>query len=495
MNRLITATFLNLAAVGVCIAEKDSQDEWIGPIKQAESTLRQKMRVENGPQEIHALLTEGTWGGLGQRFLLVYNDHAVLHCEDGNGRTRERDLTKDELTGLCGWLSTNKVEELPQFDEGGADGIQYEYFHVQRDGHEHRVFMNNPPTAPIGAGAVFFGGKPVPNRKLYGELTQRMLKLDRAPMRVIYQTLEKIPGFRVVYAKENGEVTGLADRNGQLFAGVSISNDKPIQWHGVSGTGLSDKSETAAANPVQADIPGYYNWRKVDLVIYQGRSTDRKLLWAGQRQKDKLEGLWISSATAEPELLERGVFAEAVASPGGEWIVAAKTAPGKMWDVPNGVVRIHLPDKKMFNVDLPPADNFDPVAWIEARKRVLLYRQRDRQDWKAGPEKPEFYLLDPVTGATQKIEGEMRPFFDARRNELQPTGKPNEFWAALHSSVVDPKLQTTTIGRFDAYNFRFTPVLKFPDMHFDSSNFFVDQAAHTIWLAVNGDLLRLSLPN
>src|SRR5204863_3462768 len=82
-----------------------------------------------------------------------------LHCEDGNGRTRERDLTKDELTSLRRWLSTNKVDELPEFDEGAADGIQYEYFHVQRDGHQHRVFMNNPPTAPIGAGAVFFGGK------------------------------------------------------------------------------------------------------------------------------------------------------------------------------------------------------------------------------------------------------------------------------------------------------------------------------------------------
>ena len=43
----------------------------------------------------------------------------------------------------------------------------------------------------------------------------------------------------------------------------------------------------------------------------------------------------------------------------------------------------------MFNVDLPPADNFDPVAWIEARKRALIYRQRD-PDGKAGPEKPEF---------------------------------------------------------------------------------------------------------
>ena len=492
MNRLITATFLGLTAAGVCIAEKDSQGEWVGPIRQAESKLRQKIRGENGPQEIYALLTEGTWGGLGQRFLFVFNDRAVLHCEDGNGRTRERDLTKDELTSLHRWLSTNKVDELPEFDEGAADGIQYEYFHVQRDGHQHRVFMNNPPTAPIGAGAVLFGGTPVPNRKLYGELTQRMLKLDQAPMRVIYESREKIPGFRVVHTREDGEVTALANRNGQLFTGVSISDDKPIQWHAVSETGLSDKSEPGAAALFQAEIPGYYNWRKIDLVIPQGPSAGRKLLWAGQRQKDKLEALWMSSATGEPELLQRGVFAEAVASPGGEWIVAAKTPPGKMWDVPNGVVRIHLPDKKMFNVDLPPADNFDPVVWVEARKRVLLYRQRDR-DGNAGPAMPEFYLLDPITGATNKIEGEMRPFFDARRHALQPTGKPNEFWAALHSSIVDPKLKTTTIGRFDSYNFRFEPVLTFPGVEFDSSHFFVDESKRLIWVNVNGDLLRLSL--
>ena len=312
-------------------------------------------------------------------------------------------------------------------------------------------------------------------------------------MRVIYQSLEKLPGFRVVHAKENGEVTALTNRNRQLFAGVSISDDKPIQWHAVNETGLSDKSEPGAADPSQADIPGYDNWRKVDLVIPQGPSAARKLLWAGQRQKDKLEALWISSATGEPELLERGVFAEAVASSGGEWIVAAKTPPGKMWDVPNGVIRIHLPDRKMFNVDLPPADNFNPVAWIEARKRALIYRQRD-PDGKAGPEKPEFYLLNPITGATEKVEGEMRPFFDARRRELQPTGKPNEFWAALHRSIIDPKLCMTTLGRFDSHNFRFTPMLTFPDVEFDSSSFFVDQPNHLVWIAVNGDLLRLELP-
>jgi len=477
----------------VAIAATDSHDEWVGPIEQAESRLREQMRGENGPQEIYALLTEGTWGGLGQRFIWVFNDRAVLHCEDGNGRTRERDLKKDELTTLRRWLSTNRVNELPQFDEGAADGIQYEYFHVQRDGHENRVLMNNPPTAPIGAGAVFFGGKPAPNRKLYSELTQRMLKLDQAPMRVIYQSLDKIPGFRVVHAKENGEVTALANHKGQLFAGVSISDDKPIQWHAVNETGLSDKSESDASDSFQADIPGYYNWRKIDVMISEGPLTGKRL-WAGRRTKDDLEALWISGKGGEPELLARGVFGQTVICPGGQWIVAAKTPSGKMWDVPNGIVRIHLADKKMFNVDLPPADNFDPVSWIEARSRVLLYRQRDLEDWKAGPEKPEFYLLEPITGATEKLEGEMRPFFDARRRELRPTGKPNEFWAALHRSIIDPKLRMTTIGRFDTDNFRFTPALAFPDVEFDSSSFFVDQPNHLVWIAVNGDLLRLALP-
>ena len=134
-----------------------------------------------------------------------------------------------------------------------------------------------------------------------------------------------------------------------------------------------------------------------------------------------------------------------------------------------------------------------PSRGLKREGQCCLYRQRDLQDWKAGPEKPEFYLLDPIAGATEKVEGEMRPFFDERRRKLQPTEKPNEFWAALHRSIIDPKLRTTTIGRFDSHNFRFTPVLTFPDVDFDSSSFFVEQPNHLVWIAVNGDLLRLAL--
>ena len=163
-------------------------------------------------------------------------------------------------------------------------GSRTRYFHVQRDGHEHHVFMNNPLTAPIGSGAVFFGGKPAPKRKLYGELTQRMLKLDQAPMLVTYQSLQQIPGFRVVHAKESGEITSLANSSGQLFAGVSISDDRPIQWHAVHDSGLSHKSELRPYDPFQADIPGYYNWHKADLMISEGRLAGKRL-WAGRERR------------------------------------------------------------------------------------------------------------------------------------------------------------------------------------------------------------------
>ena len=167
--------------------------------------------------------------------------------------------------------------------------------------------MNNPLTAPIGSGAVFFGGKPAPKRKLYGELTQRMLKLDQAPMLVTYQSLQQIPGFRVVHAKESGEITSLANSNGQLFAGVSISDDRLIQWHAVHDSGLSHKSELRPYDPFQADIPGYYNWHKADLMISEGRLAGKRL-WAGRRKKDDLEAIWVSGESGKPDLLAPGVF-------------------------------------------------------------------------------------------------------------------------------------------------------------------------------------------
>ncbi|HYR22835.1 MAG TPA: hypothetical protein VEP30_07935 [Chthoniobacterales bacterium] len=464
-----------------------------GEISRTEKELKRFFHEPNPPREIYALLSEGNFGSDGQRALFVYDERNVLRCSDGNGRMREREVSKAEFTTMRDWINKNNVADLPPYNEGAMDGIQLQYVHAAPDTGE-RVFMNNPPGGPMGAAKVQPGiTEPRPDPIVYAELTRRMLKLNEVPMTVVYPKLKKLEGYRVVHAKEDGEISSLRFRNGQLYAGVSVSYDKPLEWRLVKRDQLSDQFEMEATDPLERKFyPDYLDWEDRAANVHEGKYAGKRL-WPGTRQKDKVDALWASETQGEPELIVRGEFYKPLICPGDEWLIAAKSN-GHGWAEPNGIVRIHLPDKKMFDVDLPAADNFDWVAWIEAKKRVLLYRQRDPEG-KAGPEKPEFYLLDPVTGAHEKVEGEMRPFFDAGRHELQPTGKPNEFWAALHSSVVDPKLTTTAIGRFDSYNFRFTPVLEFPDMHFESASFYVDKETKIIWLAVNGDLLGFSSPD
>jgi hypothetical protein len=268
------------------------------------------------------------------------------------------------------------------------------------------------------------------------------------------------------------------------------SDDKPVEWHRVTESGLMNEF-VAEKTEIDPTVNQYETDKGYD--VYEEPLTGRRLQAEFASMGNRKDGLWALRKHEKAELIAEGVFGRPVLCLSGEWIVVAKTPTGKMWNVPNGVVRIHLPDKRMFDVDLPPADNFDPVAWIEARKRVLLYRQRD-PDGKVGPKTPEFHIVDPLTGAHEKVEGEFRPFFDARRHPLQSTGSPNEFWGTLHSSIVDPKLHTTTLGRFDSSSFRFTPLVSFPDVEFDSAGVCVDEKSQQIWVNVNGDLLSVSLP-
>ena len=117
--------------------------------------------------------------------------------------------------------------------------------------------------------------------------------------------------------KKTAGSTALTNRGtAQLFAGVSIWDDKPIQWHAVNETGLSDKSEPGAADPSQADIPGYYNWRKVDLVIPKGRQqlesccgldSDKRTNWkhCGFRVRPANPSYWNAEFLPRPLLPRR----------------------------------------------------------------------------------------------------------------------------------------------------------------------------------------------
>ncbi|MCI0662878.1 MAG: hypothetical protein L0220_17560, partial [Acidobacteria bacterium] len=100
------------------------------------------------------------------------------------------------------------------------------------------------------------------------------------------------------------------------------------------------------------------------------------------------------------------------------------------------------------------------------------------------------YLLDPETGTVQPVKGEFAPLADGFARELQPTGKPNEFWAVIYNQ----QKRGASFGRYDSKNFSFTPVIELPELRMTSNDFWVDAASGKIWITYQGHLLRLPLP-
>lgn len=199
----------------------DTEGDWKGEVYRSESHARDLVLRQDGPEEIYALLSEGTWGGRGQSLLLRYRDHIILRQDQGNGRARERLVSEKEFRLLHEWLEREQVDDLPLFDTGTFDGVQYEYLHVTRDGGR-RVYMNNPPGAnasprvEIGQGSAETDLDPT----IYGELTARMSALTEPAMEVSYPALSSMPGYRIVHASEQGEVKGLNIRAGKPSVGI-----------------------------------------------------------------------------------------------------------------------------------------------------------------------------------------------------------------------------------------------------------------------------------
>ena len=466
-----------------------------GAFDKTEKELRDAIRREKGVEAIYALLSEGYWGGNGQRALFVERGKTILRADDGNGRTRECAIADEEIKSVTDWLQHESIEDLPPFDAGAFDGIQWEFVRLTRDGGR-RIFMNNPPEG-AGAPRVEIERQPGPDPAIYGELTRRLKNLTERPMQVVYRTLNELPGFQLVHALENGEVTGIKNGNDHLLAGVRLPSEDATAWHRVSASGLSKDFELKKREEKPADEPDDYN----AVEVVEGPFRGKKLVPIGVNKKRE-EGLWALAKDGKAELIAKGNFSRPVVCPGGEWIVVAKTPPGQSWAPPNGVVRIHLPDKRVIPIDLPPAENFDPLAWIAAHQRVLLSRQRDdprllpprdKPDPNAGPENPEYHLLDPITGKLERVDGDFRPLRRLEGHDLQPTNKPNEFWAVIIENGDDPD-PTAVLGKYSTRQFRFTEALRFPKTWFHSWDCVIDHPNHCAWIAVNGDLLRVHLP-
>lgn len=117
-----------------------------------ENDLRAEVLSEAGPVEIMGLLATSYWGGNASYAVRVRPDGAELTYRepDGDGK---RPLTEAELQRLRSFISDGSVDDLPPLAADIADGVQYEYLHLTRNGGR-RLFMNNPGWGGSG-GSVY----------------------------------------------------------------------------------------------------------------------------------------------------------------------------------------------------------------------------------------------------------------------------------------------------------------------------------------------------
>jgi hypothetical protein len=143
-------------------------------------------------------------------------------------------------------------------------------------------------------------------------------------------------------------------------------------------------------------------------------------------------------------------------------------------------------------VNLAPADQFDPISYLQVHERVLLRRAKDEDAWSkspSGPDQPEYYLLDPATGETKLVSGEFLPLRQTGSRSLQPTENANEFWAA----IPDRDKNQTKVGRYNLKSFTFNAILDLPKITFDSMSMWVDEKRGKVYVVYQGQLISIPL--
>ena len=151
--------------------------------------------------------------------------------------------------------------------------------------------------------------------------------------------------------------------------------------------------------------------------------------------------------------------------------------------------------RREYRIKSPYLLNVTKIASVPSRNKALaeieaLHGKRSRRT--------EYRLIDPITGASEKVTGDFRPLMIetplnmlATPRPLQSTGRRNEFWAAIASKDE----MGTEIGRYDTAKFVFKPIIKLP-LRFKEHPYFaiwVDEAEGKIYVVYGGHLLRLPL--
>jgi len=472
-----------------------------------EATLRAELFKDNPALEIFALVANDEQYS---RVLRVYSDKAIYTHYEDSARYRERVISKQELSVFKQFVTANGLSELgPQFGPCHHDCWSSEFLALTKE-KGRRVFSHQG-----------FGG--------WITVLGKFDLLGRGDGAKIHYNLEKeIKGLEVLYADDGLVVKDVWQQGAEIRIFVEREEtEEEIKERNKSENSADEDDEAARAEQRRRESARFkerFSWRTLasgragvvasepegystfDESKFPSDDDDESSSRRDDRQVQMItpdsviiarnfDGLWKQLAGRKPVRIsgDEGAYATPIVTPDGKWVVVAKTDSD--WSKPNYVVRFNLQTGREVRVNLTPADQFDPIAYLALHGKVLLRRAKDdygpSSSKSVGPDQPEYYLLDASTGETKLVSGEFAPLRQEGKRFLQPAHESEEFWAAIPNR----EKNQTQVGRYNLKNFSFEPLLLIPHIAFDSTAMWVDVAGAKLYVVYEGNLLRLPMPN
>lgn len=454
----------------------------------------------------------------GNSYIRVYQDRAVFSYYEDPARYRERNLTEKELESFQRLVREKNLGSVsPIFDceaNRGGDCYPNQFLMLNRSGGR-RVFSYAGLVNGIGGLGKLLLEFQQTEGKLRYELEKYVSGLqvitadNRYTVKTVWKNADDFRALVVDKIKEGEKVEEFRRRLNQ-----TATENEDLTYQERIAKQVKQRSESAFEN---------YSWRAVTkdgklgepvsepeaipflrnrLEIPPAPSFDEdEFGWKVKSGNFQIRtssgenaGLWKANRASTTRILEGG-YDSPLVSADGKWAVAVKFDAGEESDLQT-LARVNLTTNREYKINLPPANQFSPLAFVPAHNKFLVLRAQYEYDEDEGrrAKQPEYYLIDAATGAAQAVKGEFRPLAQQTFRPLQPTGKPNEFWAAILEE------KTTSIGTYDAKTFTFKPLLKVPEIRLTSMDIWADEKGGKIYFVYaglderDGHLLSLPLP-
>jgi hypothetical protein len=440
-------------------------------------------------------------------FVRIYKDKAVFSWQEERARYRERELEREEFDNLKSYLAAERVDELPPFlseCEGDCEGK--ELLMLGRQGGR-RVFS--------------LVGEPQP--KFFAGLEQIFEGMRQPPAKLHYWLAKSVAGLEILFEDENMLATAIW-KTGDDFR-VLINNqarrkqiDREIEQQDeaeeekIGETEPEDNYEKyekleeerqKRRERREFENYGWYKYAGGKLAGLTEQPSGGEFLpktdgleiradsnaWKPRAEAFEIrsdsEGLYKVSGGRMTKIRE-GYHDKPLVTANGRWLIATRYS-----DEGRQLIRINLATNKEFEINFEEYPLVEAVAYLPSINRVLLfggeyseYEEEADLVERAG----EYFFLDAETGAIQKAKGEVRPLAQQTFRPLQSNGNVGEFWAAIPDQAKDE----TQIGVYNQKTLVFKPLIKIPQITFDSMQMWVD--AGKVYFVYEGHLLALPLP-